>query len=787
MPKVAELTHDFLETIPIACALWDAEGNLLDCNRKLLHLYGLSHKSSGFGSERFFELAPECQNEGIPSREKFKGVFHEAMNTGYVRLEWMARTDAGEPLPLDATVVRVTAKNACRIMIYVQDLRPAKAYESELKDAEERIRIMLDSMSFSCTFFDADGTLLDCNQRVVDVFGCENRRDYLDNFFHKYSPKYQQDGVLSAERAKKVIREAFEKGEKTFLWDHLTASGKPFPAEITLRRVKWKDRYCVVGYVHNLSEVRDLQDDLTRIVSIVEGSPQFVLYINTDHVIKYMNPAVFDISGYTKEEFLVHGMGLILSAEDLRRLNEECLPAAIEHRNFSFEMNITRKNGEKRILNFSAFAAKLHSGEVGVGLTARDITDMVCMQRELIEAKEKAERAMQQEQYYNKAKSDFLGRMSHEMRTPMNAIINMADIAAGAEHQELYLRKIGDSARLLMGIINNILDMMKFENGTFDLAPKVFNFSEMLRRVTEKNRVFAEEKHQRFTVNLIGDLPHMAAADEERLEQALCNLLGNAVKFTPEHGAVEFSVRKLHEDDVMWELCFEVRDTGIGMSGEQQKRVWQAFEQGDNGISRRYGGTGLGLSITKGIVELMDGSIHVVSEPGKGSCFVCTIRVGKPASSPENTAASAPESAVQDSRDAPAGGPVNFAGKRVLLADDVEINREIILALLEDKGMLIDCAANGCEALDTFTGNSGVYDIVLMDLHMPVMDGFEAARRIRRSGIPGSDTVPIVAVTADTGGDVIAQCRKAGMDGHIGKPINPDALLETIIRYLPKQ
>jgi PAS domain S-box-containing protein len=523
-------------------------------------------------------------------------------------------------------------------------------------------------------------------------------------------------------------------------------------------------------------------------MSIIEGSPNFVFYINMDHVIKYMNPAVFTISGYTKEEFFTYGLGLILNGEDLHRLHEEYLPAVIKQRHLSFEMNITCKNGEKRIFQFSAFAANLYSGEVGVGLTVSDITKLVRMQQDLIKAKENAERAMLEAQYYNRAKSNFLSRMSHEMRTPMNAIINLADLTrtSNARRRDHYLEEIGEAARLLMGIINNILDMMEIENGTFALVPKLFSLPDMLQRVTEKTRRYAEKKKQQFAVDFGGELPGMVVADEERLEQALYNLLNNAVKFTPEQGAIAFSVRTLKEDDIRYELYFEVRDTGIGVSPGQQDRLWQVFEQGDNSISRQYGGTGLGLSIVKGIVTLMDGSIRLESEPGKGSQFIFTVRLDKFF---EQAAVSeaAGKSRSRDFPDGSAGVPGNFAGKRVLLADDMEVNRDIILALLEGTGILVDCAADGSNALEIFTANSGAYDLLLMDLHMPLMDGFEAARHIRRSGIPNADTVPIIAVTADTGSDVVAQCLEAGMNGHISKPVALEALFETLGRYLPGQ
>jgi CheY-like chemotaxis protein len=261
------------------------------------------------------------------------------------------------------------------------------------------------------------------------------------------------------------------------------------------------------------------------------------------------------------------------------------------------------------------------------------------------------------------------------------------------------------------------------------------------------------------------------------MKQILFNLLFNAVKFTPEKGEIRLSSQKVDASDGKCTIRFEVSDTGIGISAESQERLWDIFEQDDNGISRTYGGTGLGLPITKRIVEMMNGSIQVESEPGTGSRFICTIRVyykeqtARPQAGDEITG--------KDT------GELDLTGCRILIVDDVEINREIIMNLLEDTGAVIDCVQDGKEAIDLFTLNG--YEIILMDLHMPGMDGFETARRIRSSGLPKADSVSIIAVTADTSGDVIAACLEAGMDDHIGKPIDYETLRKKIARYLSRQ
>ncbi|MDR3200419.1 MAG: response regulator, partial [Spirochaetales bacterium] len=504
-----------------------------------------------------------------------------------------------------------------------------------------------------------------------------------------------------------------------------------------------------------------IKDNLIRTSSIVEGTPRFVMFMNSGGGIEYVNPAIIRDTGYSEEEYKDRGLALLVGPEDLARINAEYLPQVLKEGKSNFTAASIRKSGEKRVLSVTAFSLTLENGEIAIALTANDITDLQALQRQLVAAKEQAE-------YYNKVKSNFISRMSHEMRTPMNAIIGMAGIgqAAGEEGRKNYcLGKIDNSARDLLDIINNMLDMVKFENQTYEVSLREFDLPAMLRALSDMFTVRASEKKQRFSMEMAQDIPRRILCDENALKHALVNILGNAMKFTPEGGLIRLSagVGKKEGDTAV--LCFAISDTGIGIQKEHQARLWEAFEQEDSGITRRYGGVGLGLAISKKIIELLCGDIQVESEPGKGSVFTFTIQAGIPAS----VSAVEPAAVV----DAP------FAGRRFLLTDDIELNREILIAMLDGTGALIDCAVDGKDALEKFSENSRGYDLLLMDLHMPGMDGFEATRRIRASGLGKALTLPIIAVTADTGGEVITQCIQAGMNAHIGKPVDFDELMKT--------
>jgi CheY-like chemotaxis protein len=314
-----------------------------------------------------------------------------------------------------------------------------------------------------------------------------------------------------------------------------------------------------------------------------------------------------------------------------------------------------------------------------------------------------------------------------------------------------------------------MLEMVKFENHSFEISMGEFDLPSLLEDISAKVRDRAGRKGLAFHAEWEG-IPGRIICDKERLIQVLSNLLSNAVKFT-NAGSVEFTAG-VHLNSAGTNLYFRVSDTGPGIPKAQMERLWEAFEQGDNSITRKFGGVGLGLTISRGIVEKMGGTIDAESELGKGSVFRCLIPVKLPL-----------ETIPGESGESP---PVQgaFNGRRILIVDDNDMNREILLAILEETGAVLDCAADGREAVQKWTESGGGWDLFLMDLHMPVMDGFEAARCIRASDPPKADTVPIIAVSADTGGEVISRCLEAGMNGHIGKPVDFDVLMENIGRFL---
>ncbi len=623
--------------------------------------------------------------------------------------------------------------------------------------------------------------------------------------------------------------------------------------------------------------------------SITESVNGPLCITDMNKVIVYMNEHGLKIRGKTLEEIV----GRPYAENSIFPMNTPYCPYAALEENREAEVfyfapkNVYLKGSAKYL--FDKEGAKC-----GYIVTTADVT-------EIQNARNKAEQA-------SRAKGDFLSNMSHEMRTPMNAIIGMSNIGATSadiERKDYCFNKIQDASTHLLGVINDVLDMSKIEAMKFRLSPTEFGFEKTLQRVVNVINLRVEEKRQNFLLHVDENIPETLYGDDQRLAQVITNLLSNAVKFTEERGTIQLSAKLVSEVDGDCEIEVAVRDNGIGISQEQQERLFSSFEQAETNITRKFGGTGLGLVISKNIVEMMGGRIWIESELGRGSVFTFTIHAHRVETAekkpprhvdltkvrvlvvddmPEileyfvhiskryefacDTALSAKEalnrlnagsrydvffvdwkmpemdglelsrrinemlgheatiimiSAIEWTEIEPEAkrcgvrkflskpifpseiescithflgedlatpareaedGVTDFAGRCALLVEDVDINREIVQALLEPTNIKLISVENGEEAVAKFKELNEEIDIIFMDLQMPVMDGFTATRAIRALDIPRAKTIPIIAMTANVFQSDIERCIEAGMSDHIGKPIDFNEVYAKLKKHL---
>lgn len=540
----------------------------------------------------------------------------------------------------------------------------------------------------------------------------------------------------------------------------------------------------VIERTHQLAESEKLFH------AICDTSPM-AIYMSSgvEQLGGYINPTFTRLFGYTINEVpsVAAWWPLAYPDPEYRRwVSEEWasrVARAIETRGEIEPMDVvvTAKNGDKKYITWGFVSIGEQNWAFGLDLTARKEAEaelelhrhhLEAMVEErttaLTLAKEAAEAA-------NRAKSTFLATMSHELRTPLNAIMGMTELAqrrAIDTKQIDQLSKVTKASRNLLAIITDILDMSRIEADRLRFQSIDFRLDQVIENVSNLMHGLADEKHLELRIEIAPAVTRLSLqGDPQRLGQILTNLVANAVKFT-DAGAVTVSARLIEETATDFKLRFDVQDTGIGISVEDQTRLFRAFEQIDGSFTRKYGGSGLGLAISKQLVKLMHGDIHVESELGAGSTFWFTVRLNK-----SGVAATAPDTATLKPR---AQLQVRHAQARILVVEDDPCNQEITRGLLEDTGLLVDIASDGAVALDMASRNN--YDLILMDLQMSGMDGLEATRRLRQSS--SNPLVPVIGLTANVSPEAEAHCRGAGMNDFIGRPVESEVLCAMIMKWL---
>ncbi|MCL2497741.1 MAG: ATP-binding protein [Symbiobacteriaceae bacterium] len=504
--------------------------------------------------------------------------------------------------------------------------------------------------------------------------------------------------------------------------------------------------------------------------AVIEGSNDFITISDFAGSVLYTNPGAYAMTGFDPSAGSILS-GNLFPDHHRERIIQEGFPAILYKQTpWVAQGELIRHDASLLPIEHTMFTVHNEDNEAFLIATIiRNISSFLENERRIAEALKAAEAA-------SLAKSEFLSRMSHEIRTPMNAIIGMINIGLATddvERKNYCFRRADTASKHLLSLINDILDMSKIEAEMFELSCHTFNFEKTLQNIANLANGRAEEKQQSFTVSIAPEVPSHIHSDELRLSQVISNLLSNAVKFTPEKGSIALRVKLVAEQEETVTLQFDIVDTGIGISPEQQQRLFTSFSQATADISQQFGGTGLGLAISRSIVEMVGGSIWVESELGKGSCFSFTWQVKRAEKKPETELylSTHPSS-------------LNLRDYTILVVEDVEINREIIAAILEESGVTIDYAINGQEAVAMFQSNSLRYHLILMDINMPILDGYQATQQIRALDLPSAKEIPIIAMTANVFKEDITKCLAAGMNAHTGKPIDAPELYERLKQFL---
>jgi len=956
--KVARINQAILDNLPIGMAFFDGTPKVTNVNDKLAQMFDAPKQQL---IDRYYEdFSPKYLPDGRNALEVAHDNTNRAIAGEIVRFEWPHQTASGKLVPCDITLMRVQNDDEFIGIGFLYDLSDIKKLTQHLHERDELLKAL---NNVSSTLLETGTHFEDSLKKAmwiiaeaVNVDRVCTWKNYDSDDGGYCSEIYEWDsGKFRTKAEHGVLAEDLKYNDKIFLKE-LASQGNSISILVRDMQSNLKDHFIARGIISvfimpvfiqekfwgfigydNYTRERLFTENEELILrsasqTIVNAISRNSITVRLENAVKEANEAnrVKNIALNSLESILngidaliyitVPDTGILLFINNYMKkiLNRESEDLVGEYCYKVLRNRDTKcpfcpcsalSQNPDQIIIWDDYVDILNShirhsdcyidwpnGDKVHLQHAVDIT-------ELINAREQAEQG-------NRSKSAFLANMSHEIRTPMNAIIGMTVIGKSAEdmvRKDYCFEKIENASQHLLGVINDILDMSKIEANKFELSHEEFDFEKMLQRVVNIVAFRADEKKQKLTVHIDKSIPRTLIGDDQRLAQVITNLMGNAVKFTPEEGFIRLETRFLGKEDDIYTIQVTIKDSGIGISPEQQRQLFQSFQQAESGTSRRFGGTGLGLVISKNIIELMGGNIHLDSEVGKGSSFTFTFKtkrgikkapslseigvnwknvkimavdddleilnyfkdimqgfgtncdiatngqealafigvngmydiyfvdwkmpdmdgimlakeIKSKSRSPEHTIVimiSAAEwstiadeakkagvdkflskplfpSAIADAITESIGlhqhdkkETVNnkevFKGYKILLAEDVEINREIVEALVEPTQLKIDSAENGIQAVSMFQKSPDEYDLILMDLQMPEMDGYEATRTIRASSHARAKTIPIIAMTANVFREDVEKCLASGMNDHIGKPLDMEEFFGILRRYL---
>ncbi len=766
--------RNILEYSPDSIIIMDLSATITDCNQAALEMHGYNSKDEILGKKAAELVAPEDRERSIENGLKIR----EKGKLNNIEYAFIKKDGSKFPARLSAGIVLDANKNPVCMICVAEDITDRKNSEETIKKISLQNKAFLDNLPDLSWMKDRESRFIAVNAVFHSMFGVEPSsligKTDSDILPAGLALRYRNDDIKVLETGTKLkIEEPIIgiNGEERWIETHkaplFNDNGEIYGTVGVARDITEKKRM--------LEEISDAEEKFYLISSLAADA---IILINGSGLISFWNHSAEIIFGHNIPDAIGQNFCELLVPEKHRQLYMEFFnDASSGQENIHMRMAVETvmiKAGKHEIhteVSLSSIQIKQRSSFV---ITARDITRRKAIEAELQKAKMAAETA-------NLAKSEFLANMSHEIRTPMTSIIGMIDLLTEngtTENHEEYASIIKDSAKLLINIINDILDISKIEAGKVKFENISFEMEKMVMATVEILSIKAHEKKLKLSAHIDPGARECFISDPGRIQQVLLNLIGNAIKFT-DNGEIKVSVTLAPSESSKARLYFEVSDTGIGMSEEQCRKLFEPFYQGDMSNSKKYGGTGLGLALSKRLIELMNGRIGVASKINSGSKFWFTLELERSGAKPaveagfkkNITAAAEPISKNE------AAGPEKKI--KILLAEDNAFNQKLIKAQLTRAGYEVSCVDNGSDAIiETISGN---YSMVLMDCHMPIVDGYEASKKIRELELKnGLKKIPIVALTADAMEGARENCILAGMDDYFVKPIEFEILINSI-------